>query len=91
MEYHCEYCHCPKELWSRTLTTYNGDECRLYDSFLSLVQDGMTPEELAKVAYAELPKEFPDITDISATVAELVQIVVDCGVVTRQTTAARKS
>lgn len=80
MEYHCNYCHCPKELWSRTLTTYSGDECELFDSFLSLIQDKMNSSELTKVATEELPKEFADIVDIGATVKELVQIVIDCGV-----------
>lgn len=80
-EYHCEYCCCPKEHWKPCLKTYSGDECKLYDSFSDLIEDGTTSEELTKLAIAELPKEFPDIKDIKATVKELVEIVLDCGVI----------
>lgn len=82
-KYHCEYCCCPKDVWKHCMTTYQGDECKLYESFLSLVEDWMTPAILTKVALKELPEEFPDITDIDATVAELVEIALECGVITR--------
>ncbi|GAB6170966.1 hypothetical protein JCM15765_04440 [Paradesulfitobacterium aromaticivorans] len=80
-EYHCEYCQFPKDLWSPALKTYHGDECKLYDSFSSLIEDGITPQELTMVAQVELPKEFSNIPDIDMTVKELVQIVIDCGVI----------
>lgn len=79
-ENHCEYCECPKELWYKALKTYNGDECQLYESFSSLIEDEMTAEELTELALVELPKEFPDIPDIVATIKELVEIVAECGV-----------
>jgi hypothetical protein len=77
-EYHCEYCSCPKEIWKKCLMTYNGDECKLYDSFLDLIDYEMNSEELTAVAREELPKEFPDIVDLDATVAELVGIALEC-------------
>ncbi|SHH87178.1 hypothetical protein [Desulfosporosinus lacus] len=85
MEYHCECCMCPKDIWTRSLTTYNGDECQLYESFLSLLEDWMTAKDLSKVAIEELPKEYSDIYDIVATVKEMVDIVVDCGVISSTT------
>lgn len=84
MGYHCGICLCPEEVWSKTLTTYNGVECRLYESFLSLIEDGITSEELIKVTIEKLPKEFSDIEDIDATVKELVKIVIDCGVLANE-------
>ena len=88
MEYHCESCVCPKELWKKSMTTYQGDECALYESFLSLIEDWMTAEDLMKIAIEELPKEFTDIEDLNATVKELVEIVVECGVISSASTSA---
>ena len=79
-EVHCECCLCPKEIWEPTLKTYQGDECQLFESFSSLIEDEMTTEELTELALVELPKEFPDIPDIVATVKELVEIANDCGI-----------
>ncbi|HHY26422.1 MAG TPA: hypothetical protein GX523_06685 [Desulfitobacterium dehalogenans] len=82
-EYHCEYCYCPKDIWKKCLTTYDGDECKLYDSFSSLIpfDDDITPQRLGLIARNKLPREFPDIIDIDATVTELVSIALDCGVI----------
>ena len=81
-ELHCEYCMCPKDIWKKALVTYDGDECKLYASFLDLIGlDDLTPQQLTNIAKQELPKEFPDITNINATVRELVDIVIDCGVI----------
>ncbi|MHB8124694.1 MAG: hypothetical protein ACYDEJ_03460 [Desulfitobacteriaceae bacterium] len=62
------------------MKTYHGDECQLFESFLSLHEDWITKEDLRKVALVELPKEFSDISDLSATVDELIEILVECGV-----------
>lgn len=80
MEYHCQYCMCPKEIWKPCVNSYQGDECHLYDSFLSLIEDGMTIETLTELAIEELPKEFSDIEDIGELVKELVDVAIDCGV-----------
>ena len=83
-EVHCEYCECPKETWKKCLTTYDGNECKLYSRFFDLVFDAdqdLTPEQLTAIAKQELPKEFLDITDLDGTVKELVDIVIDCGVI----------
>lgn len=80
MEYHCECCMCPKELWKPSIKNYNGDECQLYESYSSLIEDGMTPEELTQLTIAELPKEYSDIEDIAALAKELVNIAVEIGV-----------
>jgi len=79
MDYHCECCMCPKELWKRSIKNYQGDECQLYESFSSLIKDWMTPEELTKIAITELPKEYSDIEDIVALAKELVDIAIACG------------
>lgn len=85
LELHCEYCQCPKDIWEKALITYDGDECKLYDSFLDLVNsdfpNDLTPQQVTDIAKRELPKEFSDITDIDATVKELVDIVINCGVI----------
>ncbi len=82
-EYHCEYCCCPKDIWKKSLTTYDGDECELIDSFFSLIpfDEDITPQRLALIARNKLPREFPDIADIDATVAELVGIALDEGLI----------
>ena len=77
---HCECCLCPKEIWKPFLTTYHGGQCELYESFSALIGDEMSAEELTELALVELPKEFPDIPDIVATVKELVEIANDCGI-----------
>ena len=79
-ETHCQYCDCPKEIWTKSLTTYDGDECKLFESFLSLAEFKLSAAELIEIATMELPKEFPDITDIDATVKELMDIILECGV-----------
>lgn len=81
MEYHCDYCMCPKSIWKKSIKSYSGDECQLYDSFSSLIEDGITPEELTKITITELPKEYPDIENIVALAKELVDIAIDCGVI----------
>ncbi len=81
MEYHCEYCCCPKELWKKCLKTYDGDECKLYDSFISLIEDGMTTEELANLALEELPKEFSDLLNPVETIKEMIEVTIECGVI----------
>ena len=78
---HCECCLCPKEEWKPFLKTYQGDQCALYEAFDSLLEDdGMTAEQLSKLALIELPKEFPDIPDVVATVEEMMEIIIDCGI-----------
>ena len=80
---HCEYCMCPIEVWNDEeplFKTYSGDGCKLFDEFSSLIEYSMTAAELAELAIIELPKEFSDIEDISATVKELMDIILDCGV-----------
>ena len=80
-EVHCECCLCPKEHWAPFLKTYNGDQCQLYEAFDSLLEDdGMTAEMLTELAMTELPKEFTDITDLAATVEEMMEIIIDCGI-----------
>jgi len=81
MEYHCEYCQCPKGEWKKCLKTYDGNECVLHQSFISLIEDGMTAEELTKLALVELPKEFADLLSPIETVKEMVEIVVSCEVI----------
>lgn len=80
---HCEYCQCPKDIWEKSVFSYDGDECKLYAYFLDLIPfyDDITPQQLAAIAKQELPKEFNDITDIDTTVNELISIVIDCGVI----------
>jgi len=78
---HCGCCMCPIELWKPSIRNYKGDECELYESFLSLVEDGMTPAQLTTEALLELPKEFSDIEDIVALVDELVDIAIECGLI----------
>lgn len=80
MEYHCGCCMCPKEEWKPSIKNYQGDECQLYESFSSLIEDWMTPEELTRLTIAELPKEYSDIEDIVALAKELVDIAIECGV-----------
>jgi len=80
MEYHCEYCQCPKDVWKKCLKTYDGDECVLYESFISLIEDGISAEEITKLALVELPKEFPDLLNPIETIKEMIDIVVECGV-----------
>lgn len=79
-ETHCQYCNCPKELWTKSLKTYEGDECKLYESFLSLAEFKLSAKELIEIAKKELPKEFPDITDLDATIKELMDIILACGI-----------
>lgn len=81
MEYYCGYCQYPKEIWEPALKTYQGDECHLYESFSSLIEDEMTAEELTELALVELPKEFPDLLNPSETIKEMVEIALECGVV----------
>jgi len=81
VEYHCGCCMCPKDEWKKCLKTYDGDECVLYESFISLIKDGMSAEELTKLALAEMPKEFPDLLNPIETVKEIIDIVVECGVI----------
>ena len=80
MVYHCSFCQCPKEVWKPCIANYQGDECQLYDSFSSLIEDWMTAEDLTAVVIAELPKEYSDIKDITALAKELVVIAIECGV-----------
>jgi hypothetical protein len=80
---HCDYCECPIELWNADeplFKTYSGDGCKLYDSFFSFAEWKLSAAELIEIATKELPKEFPDITDIDATVKELMGIVLECGI-----------
>jgi hypothetical protein len=86
-EHHCEYCHCPKEIWKPTIKNYQGDECQLIDTFFSLVEDWMTPEELTEVTMTELPKEYLDIENIEALAKELVEIAIECGLIRDKNTA----
>ena len=79
-ENHCEYCECPKEIWTKSLTAYQGDECKLYDSFLSLAEFKLSAAELIEIATKELPKEFSDITDLDATAKELMDIILEFGI-----------
>jgi len=79
-ETHCTHCECPKEIWAKSLTTYQGDECQLFESFLSLAEFKLSAAELTEIATRELSKEFPDIADIDATVKELMGIILECGV-----------
>jgi len=81
-EVHCQCCMCPKEIWKPSIKNYQGDECELYDSFSSLIEDDMTPEELTVITITELPKEYPDIEDINALTKELVGIAIECGFIT---------
>jgi len=78
MEYHCSFCQCPKELWKPSIKNYKGDECQLYESFSSLIEDDMTPDELTTITMTELPKEYSDIEDITALTKELVDIAIEC-------------
>ncbi|MHB8124695.1 MAG: hypothetical protein ACYDEJ_03465 [Desulfitobacteriaceae bacterium] len=80
---HCEYCQCPIEVWDDNeppLKTYSGDGCKLFDSFSSLAEWKLSAAELIEIATRELPKEFPDIADIDATVKELMDIILECGI-----------
>jgi len=79
---HCEYCQCPIEVWNDDeplFKTYSGDGCKLYDSFSSLIEWSMSADELTEIAKRELPKEFDDITDLDATVKELMDIILEVG------------
>lgn len=89
MEYHCELCRCPKEIWNKVLKTYQGDECELYDSFSSLIEDGMTAEKLTQLALTELPKEFPHLLNPEETIEEMVEITIECGVIEKLKKAQR--
>ena len=80
-EVHCGYCICPKEIWKPSIKNYQGNECQLVEFFLSLVEDWMTPEELTKVTIAELSKEYSDIEDIEALAKELVDVAIECGLI----------
>jgi len=75
---------CPKELWKPTIKNYKGDECELVESFFSLVEGWMTPDDLAKVTTTELPKEYSDIEDIAALTKELVEIAIECQLIITQ-------
>jgi len=81
VEYHCGCCMCPKDEWKKCLKTYDGDECQLYEAFSSLIEDGMSVEELANLALEELPKEFSDLLNPVETIKEMMAIVVECGVI----------
>lgn len=76
----CEECLCPKEEPKPLLRTYQGDQCALSEAFGYLLDgEEMTAETLTALALAKLPKDFPDIPDIAATVEELVELANDYG------------
>ena len=80
-ETHCEYCMCPKEIFTdNNLKTYSGDRCKLYYYFSEVIDEfeskiiPFTAKDIYKKCETELTKHITDIPDLKATVDELLEI-----------------
>jgi hypothetical protein len=79
-EYHCRYCYCPKDLWSKWMKTYDGDECKLYDSFTAIINEFedaktlFTNSDIYKKCTEVFARQFNDIVDIDATIKEMIDV-----------------
>lgn len=82
---HCEYCMCPKEVWKRSLRTYDGDECKLYSDFVDVIwvfEEALKPfnnQEIFDKCRVEFEHEYNDIQDFEASITEMIQINVEEG------------
>lgn len=84
IDFHCDICRCPKDLWS-PLESYQSDRsCELYDDFgdivFNLEQAGkqFNYQDILNNCQA-LKENYLDLPDISAAVREMVNIYIETG------------
>jgi len=85
-EIHCEYCQCPKDVWKKSMTTYNGDECKLYSDFMDSINDleeaskPFNDDDILKKFKLDFSNEYSGIKDFEPCVNEMIGINIDLGV-----------
>jgi len=83
-EYHCDICMCPKEYW-KPMQTYKGRCCELYSDFLGIIFGFenvrvFSRKDIIAKCNRMLRSEYKDIPDFGATINELMEIVIETGV-----------
>lgn len=86
MDVHCQFCMCPVEVWKHSMETYEGDECKLYDDFLTIIwemEKAIKPfsnSDIIKRCKEVFERKYNDIKDVEATIYEMIEINIDLGV-----------
>ena len=85
---HCDYCHCPSDMWE-PLATYRSDKsCEFYSDVSDIAWNIEELTGTNVISFKTLlhkcksfKKDYPDIPDFSSTVMECYNILVDMGVI----------
>ncbi len=86
---HCQYCMAPVEIWKHSMTTYAGDECKLYSDFSDVVWElentgkPFNDQDILEACRKGFEHEYTDIKDFEACINEMIGIHVECGVFSR--------
>lgn len=78
-EIHCIYCQCPKDIWKPSMKTYQGDECKLLDDFLTVIweleesKEPFNNQDIINKCRSDFEANFNDIEDFEATISELIE------------------
>ena len=85
---------CPKEIWERSLKTYNPEdetrECEIFSDVLDSLgdlEDINKPfdfNDILSKCKQDFEPDFPDIEDFSATIKEIVLICLEDGYMPKQ-------
>lgn len=84
-EFHCDLCHCPKEIWESLKSYPSDNSCAFYSDVFDTAWN--IEEETGFVAYENLlqrcysfKENYPDIADFEMAVQECYSIFKDTGV-----------